>query len=75
VHWLVIGSSRAFPVAEVAHAATSTMTLATEFWTASSSARYAAAAPYALLLVAVSVPATIFLGMQARRGLVRGGEA
>jgi iron(III) transport system permease protein len=56
-------------------APTGTTTLATEFWSASSSARYAAAAPYALLLVAVSVPATIFLGMQARRGLVRGGEA
>ena len=56
-------------------APTGTTTLATEFWAASSSARYAAAAPYALLLVAVSVPATIFLGLQARRGLVRGGEA
>jgi iron(III) transport system permease protein len=56
-------------------APTGTTTLATEFWSASSSARYAAAAPYALLLVAVSVPATIFLGLQARRGLVRGGEA
>ena len=54
-------------------APTGTTTLATEFWTASSSARYAAAAPYAMLLVAVSVPATIFLGMQARRGLVQGG--
>lgn len=52
-----------------------TATLATEFWSASYSARYGAAAPYALLLIAVSVPATIFLGRQARRGLVRGGEA
>jgi iron(III) transport system permease protein len=55
-------------------APTGTTTLATEFWSASSAARYAAAAPYALLLVAVSVPATIFLGMQASRGLVSGGE-
>ncbi len=56
-------------------APTGTTTLATEFWSASSAARYAEAAPYAILLVAVSVPATIFLGLQARRGLVRGGEA
>lgn len=45
-----------------------TSTLATEFWSQSSSVRYAAAAPYALLLVLVSIPATWLLGRQARRG-------
>ena len=38
-----------------------TRTLATEFWSASSELRYGAAAPYALLLVLVSVPATVLL--------------
>lgn len=38
-----------------------TTTLATEFWSASSDLRYGAAAPYALLLVLVSVPATWLL--------------
>ncbi len=47
-----------------------TTTLATEFWSNSSSVRYGAAAPYALLLVLVSVPATYLLGRQARRGAV-----
>ena len=39
-------------------------TLATEFWSASSVA-YGAAAPYALLMVLDSIPATILLGRQA----------
>lgn len=38
-----------------------TSTLATEFWSASSELRYGAAAPYALLLVLVSIPATVLL--------------
>ncbi len=38
-----------------------TDTLATSFWSASSELRYGAAAPYALLLVAISVPATALL--------------
>ena len=38
-----------------------THTLATEFWSASSELRYGAAAPYALLLVLVSIPATVLL--------------
>ena len=42
-----------------------TTTLATRFWAASSSVAYGAAAPYALLLVIVSVPATILLSRQA----------
>jgi iron(III) transport system permease protein len=43
-----------------------TDTLATEFWAASSSVRYGAAAPYALLLVLAAVPATVMLSFQAR---------
>ena len=38
-----------------------TRTLATEFWSASSALRYGAAAPYALLMVLISIPATILL--------------
>ncbi len=41
-------------------------TLATEFWSNSSAVRYGAAAPYALLLITLSVPATYLLGRQAR---------
>lgn len=44
-----------------------TNTLATEFWSASSDLRYGAAAPYAMLLVALSVPATWLLARQAPR--------
>jgi iron(III) transport system permease protein len=43
-----------------------TRTLATEFWSASSELRYGAAAPYALLLVLISVPATVLLMRQER---------
>lgn len=42
-----------------------TATLATQFWSASSSVAYGAAAPYALLMVLISVPATVLLGRQA----------
>jgi len=45
-------------------APTGTSTLATEFWSNSSAVRYGAAAPYALLLVLVSLPATFVLGRQ-----------
>jgi iron(III) transport system permease protein len=41
-----------------------TDTLATSFWSASSDLRYGAAAPYALLLVLISVPATVLLMRQ-----------
>jgi iron(III) transport system permease protein len=41
-----------------------TATLATRFWSESSSVAYGAAAPYALLMVLISVPATILLGRQ-----------
>ena len=43
-----------------------TRTLATEFWSASSELRYGAASPYALLLVLVSIPATVLLMRQER---------
>jgi iron(III) transport system permease protein len=47
-----------------------TRTLATQFWSESSSMAYGAAAPYALLLVLLSVPATIMLGrMVGTRGV------
>ena len=46
-----------------------TATLATEFWSASSSVAYGAAAPYALLMVLISIPATIPLGLRHRRFL------
>jgi len=39
-----------------------TRTLATQFWSESGALAYGAAAPYALLLVLLSVPATIMLG-------------
>ncbi|MFC5176115.1 ABC transporter permease [Nocardioides taihuensis] len=42
-------------------------TLSTQFWSASSSVAYGAAAPYALLMVVISVPATILLGREATR--------
>lgn len=42
-----------------------TATLATQFWSNSSSVAYGAAAPYALLLIAVSLPATWLLSRQS----------
>ena len=49
-----------------------TRTLATEFWAASSELRYGAAAPYALLLVLVSIPATVLLMRSERPTTPRG---
>jgi iron(III) transport system permease protein len=43
-----------------------TNTLATEFWSRSSSVAYGAAAPYALLMVLMSLPATFLLSRQRR---------
>jgi iron(III) transport system permease protein len=43
-----------------------TSTLATEFWSDSSSVRYGAAAPYAFLLILISMPATYLLSRQTR---------
>jgi iron(III) transport system permease protein len=47
-------------------APTGTRTLATEFWSHSSAVQYGAAAPYAILLILVSVPATVLLARQVR---------
>jgi iron(III) transport system permease protein len=46
-----------------------TTTLATAFWSASGSLEYGAAAPYAVLMVLLSAPATVLLSRDARRGL------
>jgi iron(III) transport system permease protein len=44
-----------------------TTTLSTEFWAQSSQVEYGAAAPYAALMVAISMPATFLLSRDARR--------
>jgi iron(III) transport system permease protein len=46
-----------------------TTTLATEFWTSSSSVAYGAAAPYALLMVLISLPATYLLARRPALGV------
>ncbi|HEY0449596.1 iron ABC transporter permease [Actinophytocola sp.] len=48
-------------------APTGTQTLATEFWSQSSSIAYGAAAPYAAVMVLISAPATYLLTRQLRR--------
>ncbi|MDP9165891.1 MAG: iron ABC transporter permease [Actinomycetota bacterium] len=48
-------------------APTGTNTLAMRFWSLSSEVDYAAAAPYALMLVALSVPVTLVLFRQSNR--------
>ncbi|SDF05647.1 iron(III) transport system permease protein [Blastococcus aurantiacus] len=50
-------------------APTGTRTLATAFWAASSAVDYGAAAPYAVIMVLLSAPATVLLSRDARRGL------
>lgn len=52
-----------------------TTTLATEFWANSSSVRYGAAAPYALLLVLAAIPATVMLSRHAQPARVTGPAA
>jgi iron(III) transport system permease protein len=54
-----------------------TSTLATEFWQKAYSVEYGAAAPYALLLILLSIPATWLLSRASNRdGLaVRSGTA
>ena len=47
-----------------------TATLATQFWSHSSAVAYGAAAPYALLLIVVSLPATWLLSRRATGGEV-----
>lgn len=48
-------------------APTGTVTLATQFWSHSSSVAYAAAAPYAAIMVLISAPATYLLTRQLNR--------
>ncbi|TFV87362.1 iron ABC transporter permease [Blastococcus sp. CT_GayMR16] len=50
-------------------APTGTTTLATAFWSASSALEYGAAAPYAVVMVLLSAPATVLLSRDPRRGL------
>jgi iron(III) transport system permease protein len=50
-------------------APTGTTTLATAFWSASSALEFGAAAPYAVVMVLLSAPATVLLSRDARRGL------
>ena len=50
-------------------APTGTTTLATAFWAASSTLAYGAAAPYAVIMVLLSAPATVLLSRDAHRGL------
>jgi iron(III) transport system permease protein len=50
-------------------APTGTTTLATAFWSASSSVDYGAAAPYAVVMVLLSAPAAVLLSRDARRSL------
>ncbi len=49
-------------------APTGTRTLAMRFWSLSSELDYAAAAPYALMLVALSIPVTVALFREVTRG-------
>jgi iron(III) transport system permease protein len=46
-----------------------TRTLATKFWALTSELDYAAAAPYALLMILLSLPLTVLLRRQADRTL------
>ncbi len=49
-------------------------TLATQFWARASAVSYGAAAPYALLLIALSIPATVLLGRAAAQSGRRQGR-
>jgi iron(III) transport system permease protein len=48
-------------------APTGTRTLATQFWSLSSAIDYATAAPYALLMIVLSIPVSWFLLVQSHR--------
>jgi iron(III) transport system permease protein len=50
-------------------APTGTTTLATAFWSASGALEYGAAAPYAVIMVLLSAPATVLLSRDARQGM------
>ena len=52
-------------------APTGTSTLATEFWSRAAAVEYGAAAPYAVLLIVLSVPATWLLSRAANRDGLR----
>jgi iron(III) transport system permease protein len=52
-------------------APTGTTTLASRFWSHSESIDYGAAAPYALLMIAISAPATYLLTRDARRSTIQ----
>jgi iron(III) transport system permease protein len=52
-------------------APTGTITLATAFWSASAALDYGAAAPYAVIMVLLSAPATVLLSRDAHRCLTR----
>ncbi|MFC5993659.1 ABC transporter permease [Pseudonocardia hispaniensis] len=52
-------------------APTGTVTLATEFWSNSSSLAYGAAAPYALMMIIISAPAAWLLTRESRREMGR----
>ncbi len=49
---------------------TGTTTLASAFWAATSSLQYGAAAPFAVSMVLLSMPATFLLSRDVRRGLI-----
>ncbi len=52
-------------------APTGTRTLATQFWSAASAIDYAGAAPYALLLILLSIPAVVLMFTQTLGGRTR----
>jgi iron(III) transport system permease protein len=52
-------------------APTGTRTLATQFWSAASSIDYTGAAPYALLLILLSIPAVVLMFTQTLGGRTR----
>lgn len=52
-------------------APTGTATLATQFWSHADSIAYGAAAPYAVLMVIISVPAAYLLARETGRHTVR----
>ena len=52
-------------------APTGTRTLATQFWSSSSSIEYSNAAPYALLLILISLPTVALMAVQHRRRATR----
>jgi iron(III) transport system permease protein len=58
-------------VATLMLAPNGTRTLATQFWALTSEIDYVAAAPYALMMVLLSLPLTVLLYTQSQRTLGR----